>query len=746
MSGNTVGTVDALWRYPVSSVGGEKVTATHVHRKGLKNDRLFAIFDHETGDPVNPAKKQWYGVPKLQARLEDGRWLQLSIDTHSWFRHDDPVLTELLSSLYGRPVSVHPYGVEFAGKIASHRYTLSPIHLLSRHSLEALKQLLPESNVDERRFRPNIVVDLPDNGGSEPPEYALIGKEFRLGSLRLRGARPCGRCSFTTLEQPGIADDRSILKTLISNFDKDFGIYCDVVEEGDVAVGDSIVVVQKPRQLASVAVVGAGQAGGTLARVLRELGHNGPITLFGDESHAPYERPPLSKSFEPTKALTLPITSVLSASDADELAIDLHLDERVVHIDRSRRVLETASGFKHSYDYVVLATGGDARRIPLLNRGHGRVHSIRTIRDAQTLHGALEGSHKIFVVGGGWLGLEMASAARKASVDVDLFARQSHLCSRVLPKVVAEFIADAHRRDGVNLHLGIEPRFVEYPDRIEAHYQGRIETADLLIAAIGITPNDHLARHAGLECSDGVLTDVDGRTSDPNVFAIGDVSRQRSPGTPQGIRLESWQNAIEQAGRAARAILEIKVPDVPLPRFWSDQCGFTIHIAGMPDPSATPISVDGLENPFWRFKGFAVGINRAKDVHQFAVQQASSTTTVKSDKPDEIITDSPKRTTRYVVGELEPIADGEFVKVSIAELGEILIVNTEGRYYAVDDICPHANASLAEGFVESRRIVCPLHFAEFDLVHGTAYSAPNGCPKAKTYDVEVENEVFYLWE
>lgn len=745
MTATHIGTVDAIWRYPVSSVGGQRVVRAQAGQTGLIGDRSYAIFDNETLEPANPAKKEWYGVPRLLARLrEDGR-LEMSVDNIEWLGYDDPILRANLCRLYERQVCVRPYGASVSGKVLAHRYKLSPIHLLSRQSLTKLQSLIPESLLDERRFRPNIVVDLPAHQVGRPPEYQLIGQDFQLGDLRLRGVKPCGRCSFTTLNQFGIPEDRSVLRTLISHFDKDFGIYCEVIEDGWVEEGDPVIVNQPASYQSPVVVIGGGQAGATVAMMLREYGHTGSITILGEEGHTPYERPPLSKSFIRPAPKTSPLTQVMSFADAERLEIFLGLNERVVHINRQDKVVETAHGASYPYGHLVIATGGSARQIPMVSRGHGRTHSIRTVLDAEHLQRAFEGTQKVFVVGGGWLGLEIASAARKISIDVELFARQANLCSRVLPEVVAEFIAHEHTRHGVKFHMGCEPAFYEYPDRVEAHFDGRIEIADLLIVAIGMTANDHLAKHAGLDCEDGVLTDEDGATSDPDVFAVGDVSRQRSTHCLRGARIESWQNAIEQAGRAAKAILGLERPPPYVQRFWSDQYDLTIQVAGSPDPRALPVSHDGTTAPFWQFETFAVGINRPMDVHRFAAKLAG-TESEQSLEVDSHPGDAvAQEAVRQLIGPIGEFFPGELKQVSIVGVGEIVLARVGDSYFGIQEQCPHANASLAEGFLENGRIICPLHFAEFDLVTGTSSSAPKGCPKAVTYRVETEDDLFYIW-
>lgn len=740
MTQSEVGSVVAIWRYPVSSLAGESLPRAHLSERGLSGDRQFAIFDTETQEAVNPAKKVWGRVPRLLSMQdrENGRVL-VSLDGKDWCYHDDPQLGERLSNFLDRPVSVQPYGAKLKDKIAQHRYPLSPIHLLSRQSIDALKRILPGSIIDERRFRPNVVVDLKSNGG-KPPELNLIGQEFSIGNLHLRGTQPCGRCSFTTLEQFGIPEDRSVLRTLITQYGKNFGIYCEVLNEGWLELGDEIVA-DLHSTPSAIVIVGAGQAGGSTAKVLRECGYEGSIELFGDEPHPPYERPPLSKNFAQIDRDRPTLTPVLTSAEAETMNIHVHLRESIVHIDRSKRIVETASGMEYSYDRLVLATGGTARRLAKLDRGYGRVHYIRTADDAERLRRAFKNATSLFVLGSGWLGLEVAAAVRKNSISVTLFGRGARLCAKALPEVVADYLERVHVENGVRFVLGQEPQFTEHSEHVEVVYDGKVEKADLLVVAIGIVANDHLARRAGLECKDGILTDTNGETSDPEIYAVGDVSRQRTSSSLDGIRLESWQNATEQAGRAAHAMLGVDGPSLPLPRFWSDQYDVTIHIAGMPDPSAIPQTTDGGLGPFWRFENFAIGVNRPREVHQFAISQERT-----SSKLDSSLGKKPAAAgTRRHLANMRPLEEGQLERVHVEPIGEVVVARVGNEYFGLQDRCPHAEALLSEGFLEGRRLVCPLHFAEFDLATGTPYNAPKGCSKARSFLIEPQGDQFFIW-
>lgn len=744
MAEKNIGIVDAIWLYPISSVGGQKVAQAQALTGGLRGDRAYAIFDDETLKPADPISKEWCLTAKLLARVSEDGKLELSIEGQKWLRHDDSKLLKSLSDLYQRKVSIRPYGQDSAGSFLANRYKFSPVHLLSVQSLAKLQYLLPKSNLNVRRFRPNLLVNFLTHH-IDPPEYQLIGKEFRVGNLRLRGREPCGRCGFTCLEQLGIPVDHEVPRTLISQFDNNFGIYCDVVEEGWISEGDSIIIDQPASYQSPVLVIGGGIAGATVAQTLREYGHTGSITILGEEGYNPYERPPLSKRFELPAPKALRVPQAMSFLDAQRLKVALELNQRVVHIDRQAKVVETLQGTAYSYGHLVIATGGSARRLPMVRLGQGRTHYIRTIVDAEHLQQAFEGAKRLFIVGGGWLGLEIASAAKKIGIDVELFARQAHLCSRILPHMVADYIAKEHIRHGVNLHMSCEPVFYEYEDRVEAHFNDQIKTADLLFVAIGMTANDHLAKHSGLDCSDGVLTNEDGATDDPHVFAVGDVSRQRSMKSLPGTRIESWQNAVEQAGRAAKAILGLERPSSYVQRFWSEQYDSTIQIIGAPDPRAQLVNYDDSGSPFWQFETFAVGIDRPRDVHRFGAKLAGNLPDPTEGCESQATEPIPQKAVRHRLGRVGDIASGELKLISSEGPGEILLARVGDDYFAIQSQCPHGSASLAEGFVENKRVVCPLHFAEFDLNTGAAYTAPKGCPNATTYRVEAEGDLLYIW-
>ncbi len=373
-------------------------------------------------------------------------------------------------------------------------------------------------------------------------------------------------------------------------------------------------------QAAGVVIVGAGQAGAVCARALRRLGFAGPITLIGDEPHPPYERPPLSKTA--LGAAVPPFAFMLSEATAREQAITLRLGTRVTTIERGARQLVLEDGERLAYGLLVLATGGTARELPGLPADGSHVFVLRTLAHAQALQQRLATLPRVLVIGGGWLGLEIAASARGHGGSVTVLEREARLCARVLPAAPAEFLAELHRAHGVALRLGVAARVERTDAGVVARVAGEpaIE-ADGAVVAIGLLAADGLAREAGLACDDGVLTDGAGRTADPAILAIGDVARLTHDGLGRSLRLESWHNANAQAELAARAMLGESVSYHDVPWFWSDQFGRRLQIAGVPEADDSVIEADSGVNPLWRLGRdgrvtSVIAVDRPRDIAQ----------------------------------------------------------------------------------------------------------------------------------
>jgi 3-phenylpropionate/trans-cinnamate dioxygenase ferredoxin reductase subunit len=337
----------------------------------------------------------------------------------------------------------------------------------------------------------------------------------------------------------------------------------------------------------SMVIIGAGQAGGWAAQTLRANGFAGRLVLIGDEPHRPYERPPLSKAVLSGDA-PASSTQLISDDAFDKLRLDWRPGVRATAIDRLGRQVLLASGAALGYDKLILCTGGRARPLNIPGADLPGVFSLRTRADAQALRAALSPGKQVVVVGGGWIGLEVAATARKLGVDVTVVEALGRLCERTVSPSISSYLASLHARHGTRLLLGTGVA------GIARHAEGKLTLtlgdghellADAVVVGIGLVPNDELARDAGLLCDGGVLVDAQCRSSDPNILAAGDVAVWDGAWSGRRMRLESWQNAQEQGIAAAHSALGMAVGHQPLPWFWSDQYGVNLQIFGIHDPS-----------------------------------------------------------------------------------------------------------------------------------------------------------------
>lgn len=299
-----------------------------------------------------------------------------------------------------------------------------------------------------------------------------------------------------------------------------------------------------------VVVIGAGQAGGWAAKTLRDEGFAGEVVLVGEEAHPPHERPPLSKdvlvgSKPPESTYLWP----------DGLDVDFRPKTRAVALDRAAHRVELADGSSLAYDKLVLATGARVRRLD-----HPGALYLRTIEDALALRAALLRQGRVGVIGGGWIGLEVAAAARRLGCAVTVVELGPRLCARVVPPVLSDYLKRLHERHGVEIRLGT----AEPPE------------ADTIVVGVGVVPNVELAEAAGLAVANGIAVDAFGATSDPDIYAAGDVASR------DGVRLESWANAQNQAIAAAKSLLGRKTPYDEVPWFWSDQYDVNLQLVGLP--------------------------------------------------------------------------------------------------------------------------------------------------------------------
>jgi 3-phenylpropionate/trans-cinnamate dioxygenase ferredoxin reductase component len=335
---------------------------------------------------------------------------------------------------------------------------------------------------------------------------------------------------------------------------------------------------------AHVVIVGAGHAGGTAAALLRQYGHTGPITLIGEEPIAPYQRPPLSKAW------------LKGEADADSLAlkptefypeagIDFRPNVTATRLDRDAKAVILSDGSSVAYDFAILATG--SRPIPLPTPGADLdgVMFLRTAADAEQLKAALGPGKRLAIIGGGYIGLEAAASARALGAEAVVVEREPRLLARVACETLSTFFKDYHEARGVSIVLGASAAAVEGENGKVTGVtlsDGRTLPADAVLVSIGIRPNDELAIEAGLKCDRGIVVDLEARTSDPSIFAIGDCAQRPLPLYDRMHRREDVPNALEQAKQAACAITGKPAPSVEAPWNWSDQYDLKLQIAGLP--------------------------------------------------------------------------------------------------------------------------------------------------------------------
>ena len=334
--------------------------------------------------------------------------------------------------------------------------------------------------------------------------------------------------------------------------------------------------------MSDVVIVGAGHGAGQVVAALLQRKLDGHITLIGEESWYPYQRPPLSKKFLsgelPAERLYFKPESFYSLP-----TVDVVLDTRVSSIDRDSKTLLTTAGDAHRYDNLVLATGGRPRRLDVPGATLSGIHYLRGIDDVNAIRAGMSVGKRMAIVGAGYIGLEVAAVAATAGLQVTVIEMAERVMSRVVSPQLSAYYQDVHRAHGVDLRLSTGVIGFAGDGKVETV---RLDTgadveADLVVVGIGIQPNTELALDCGLTVSDGIVVDDHCRTDDRYIYAIGDCTRHPNSILGADLRLESVHNALEQAKTAAANICGTESVYAQVPWFWSDQYDLKLQIAGL---------------------------------------------------------------------------------------------------------------------------------------------------------------------
>jgi len=357
-----------------------------------------------------------------------------------------------------------------------------------------------------------------------------------------------------------------------------------------------------------IVIIGAGHAGGTAAALLRQVGWTGSITLVGEETLPPYQRPPLSKAWLKGEA---DAESLLLKPDSfyPDKAITLLLNRQVTELDRGGKKVLLSDGSALAYDKLILATGARPRRLSIPGADLAGVLELRGAADADRLKARLGPGRKLAIIGAGYVGLEVAASARALGAEAVVIEREPRLLARVACPVLSDFFLGLHQRRGVGFELAAGVVSLDSSDGIQVEgvrlADGRLIACDTALVGIGAEPNCDLALAAGLACGGGIIVDGAARTEDPDIYAIGDCTMRPVPLYGCSVRLESVPNALEQAKQAVADLCGSTPPAPEVPWFWSDQYDVKLQIAGLPigavamslrgDPAANRFAIFHLD-------------------------------------------------------------------------------------------------------------------------------------------------------
>jgi len=333
----------------------------------------------------------------------------------------------------------------------------------------------------------------------------------------------------------------------------------------------------------NIVIIGGGHAAAQAVSSLKQKKFEGTVTLVSEEPVVPYQRPPLSKAYL-SGDLAVERLPILRESAYEGAGVDLKLGVRADKIDRNNKQVALSDGSSLAYDKILIATGGRPRELNCPGADLKGIHYVRTQADTDALRPEFESAEKLVVVGGGYIGLEIAAVARKAGKDVTVLEAMDRILARVVAPEVSEFYASVHTEEGVKIHTNQMVTAIEGTGTVEAVVtaDGQRFEADIIVAGIGLIANTELADTAGLDVAQmGIEVNEYCQTSDPDIYAVGDVTWYNSVLYDREMRIESVQNAVDQAKTAIGHICGEAVPYNVLPWFWSDQYAMKLQIAGL---------------------------------------------------------------------------------------------------------------------------------------------------------------------
>ena len=524
-----------------------------------------------------------------------------------------------------------------------------------------------------------------------------------------------------------------------------------------------------------VIVVGAGQAAAAAIRALREGGYTGPIDLFGDERHLPYERPPLSKDVLLGKA-TLESCIRLTDSELKELKVTPHLGCRVTAIEPKSKTIRTDSGEERGYSSLLLTTGGVPRRLGIPGDDLPGVHYLRTVEHAEAIGKSFSVAKKVVIVGGGFIGMELASVASSLGLSTMVLEREGELLGRVLPPFLGKTFRNLAESRGVIVRCGASVRAIERTKSglLVRTTAGNFE-ADTVCIGVGLVPETDLAAQAGCALDGGIVVNVEQRTSVPDIWAAGDCALHHSTLRGRRGRLESWHNAEEQGAAAGRSIAgsALSPRGNPQPWFWTDQFGLNIQMLGIPaaddkialvGPEGKSGAVYWLSDPLTgeltsvvafsalaairsarkyfeeggKFDAAKVGatlIEEDTNEEGSAVQTVSSKISTDYVWPSEGLTRVPDwvytdqyiyereierifhgRTWNFVALESEVPNAGDFIRSNVGPTPVVVSRAEDGSIHVFENRCMHRAAEFCRELSgNAKEFVCPYHQWSYDL-------------------------------